>query len=124
MRQAGVIAAAGLISLRDMVGKLKDDHHHAQLLAEGLNAIAGLKVDVANVETNIVNVEVTTDSALGAEDLCEAMKERGVLSIATQGTRIRLVTHYHISNDDVQYVLACFQDTLLKTIAVHRENGI
>ncbi|KAJ7200465.1 hypothetical protein O6H91_Y495500 [Diphasiastrum complanatum] len=67
MCQAGVIAAAGLVSLQDMVGRLKDDHRRAQLIAEGLNAIEGLKVDVANVDTNIVNVEVTHVSALGAE---------------------------------------------------------
>lgn len=55
MRQSGVLAAAGLLSVTCMAGRLGEDHRHAAQLAEGLNAIDGLHVDVAGVDTNIVS---------------------------------------------------------------------
>jgi threonine aldolase len=106
MRQVGVLAAAGLIAL-DMVGRLGEDHRNARLLAEGLNAIDGLSVDLANVDTNIVMVDV--DHGLGAEELHKALKEHGVLCLYEGHNRIRLVTNYQITEDDVHYALACFQ---------------
>ncbi|KAH9287838.1 hypothetical protein KI387_031955, partial [Taxus chinensis] len=113
MRQVGVLCAPGLVALHDMVGQLKDDHQNCRILAEGLNAINGLHVELDAVETNIVFVDISADSAFGAGELCEAMKDKGVLIMPVGPMRFRLVTHHQISGDDVRYVLACFQVALI-----------
>lgn len=122
MRQVGVLCAAGLVALHDMVGRLKDDHHKCRILAEGLNGIDGLHVNLDAVHTNIVFVNITADSIPGAEELCEAMKHEGVLAIPMSHTRFRFVTHHQISEDDIRYTLACFknhfQGTLLRSPTV------
>lgn len=101
MRQVGIIAAPGIVALEEMVDRLADDHANARYLAEGLAAIPGLKADPALVETNIVFV--ATDGIDGAE-LAGRLRERGVLSSAVAG-RMRLVTHYGIERDDIDYVI-------------------
>ncbi|XP_002975719.2 probable low-specificity L-threonine aldolase 2 [Selaginella moellendorffii] len=111
MRQVGILAAPGLVALKDMVCRLYEDHSNARLLAEGLCGMKGLQVDMSAVETNIVNVDVTK-SRFTAEELCRAMGKIGILSYDLTKTSIRLVTHYHISEDDVRYTLACFQRVL------------
>jgi threonine aldolase len=122
MRQVGVLCAAGLVALHDMVGRLKDDHRKCRILAEGLNGIDGLHVNLDAVHTNIVFVNITADSIPGAEELCEAMKHEGVLAIPMSHTRFRFVTHHQISEDDIRYTLACFknhfQGTLLRSPTV------
>ncbi|KAG0578888.1 hypothetical protein KC19_4G057100 [Ceratodon purpureus] len=87
MRQVGILAAAGLVALRDMVGRLKEDHANARLMAEGLNAVKGLHVDMTIVETNIVYVDVTADSALTPKEIVEAWKEYGVLAMTWGRTK-------------------------------------
>lgn len=118
MRQVGVLCAAGLVALHDMVGRLKDDHHKCRILAEGLNGIDGLHVDLDAVHTNIVFVNITADSIPRAEELCETMKHEGVLAIPMSNTRFRLVTHHQISEDDIRYTLACFKGTLFRSPTV------
>ncbi|XP_057854029.2 probable low-specificity L-threonine aldolase 2 isoform X2 [Cryptomeria japonica] len=110
MRQVGVLCAAGLIALNDMVGRLREDHKNCRILAESLNAIDGFHVRLDAVETNIVFVDLSVDSAFGAEELCEAMKEKGILFMPVGHMRFRLVTHHQISEDDVRYAIACFRD--------------
>ncbi|BFI28388.1 threonine aldolase [Marchantia polymorpha subsp. ruderalis] len=115
MRQIGVLCAPGLISLNHMVQRLDCDHRNARLLAEGLESIRGLRVDVDSVETNIVFIEVTSESPLGAKEICEALKQQGILVMhMDRTTRIRLVTHYHITEDDARLALSAFQETMLK----------
>lgn len=118
MRQIGVLCAAGLVSLHDMVGRLKDDHHKCRILAEGLNGVDGLHVDLDAVHTNIVFVNITADSIPRAEELCETMKHEGVLAIPMGNTRFRFVTHHQISEDDIRYTLACFKGTLFRSPTV------
>lgn len=113
MRQVGVLCAAGLVALDEVVCRLPDDHKNCRILAEGLNKIKGLHVDLDSVETNIVFVDVTADSALGAEELCEALKDKGVIFFPENKTRFRIVTHHQISEDDVLYVIACFEEIIL-----------
>lgn len=110
MRQVGILGAAGLVALRDMVDRLAVDHANARLMAEGLNAVKGLRVDMGIVETNIVYAEVTTESALTPKEIVEAWKNYGVLTL-TWGRTIRVVTHYHITEDDVRFALRFF-DTI------------
>jgi threonine aldolase len=106
MRQAGVIAAAGLTALTEMVDRLADDHLNARVLAEGLAEMPGLEVDLGRVQTNIVNVVVTHDEWT-APAFEEAMGERGVLFHALGPTMVRMVTHADVDRSDIVYALEC-----------------
>jgi threonine aldolase len=97
MRQAGIVAAAALYALDHHVDRIADDHARARRLAEGL-AKAGVGVDLDQVETNFVQIDVGSDRG-GA---IERMKERGVLvSTTVHPTVVRAVTHLDISDDDI-----------------------
>jgi len=96
MRQAGVLAAAGLIALEEGPKRLHEDHANAKFLAEGLARIAGIEIDVSSVETNIAIFDVTgTGKEAGA--VVTALKERGVLCGAVNPQLIRFVTHLNVS---------------------------
>lgn len=92
MRQAGVLAAAGLVALESMVDRLAEDHENARVLAEGLAGLSGLDVDLATVQTNIVSLGVK-ETGLGAPAFAAACRDRGLLMNAMSPTRVRLVTH-------------------------------
>ena len=99
MRQAGVIAACGIVALEDLVDRLAEDHARARALAERLAAVPGLAVDPATVETNMVYVDV---GALGASsDVVAALRADGLLVSDRPPDRIRLVTHLQISDEMV-----------------------
>jgi threonine aldolase len=100
MRQAGVLAAAGIVALTSHVERLADDHAHAQLLARGLAEIDGLAVDPAAVQTNMVFVKLDR-AQTGA--LSAHLKERGILVAGRDG--LRLVTHLDVSKSDVRRVV-------------------
>eukprot|EP00898_Chlorokybus_atmophyticus_P001028 jgi/Chlat1/1926/Chrsp153S08700 len=110
MRQVGVIAAAGLVSLQRMPALLQLDHRHAKLLAEGMATVPGIVVDPNTVETNIIYAALTASHGLDSIALCAYLKQRGVLILPFDKYRIRLVTHYHITKDDVRYAVNCFSD--------------
>lgn len=94
MRQAGVLAAAGLIALEQGPARLHEDHANARLLAEALANMDGVTIDVDAVETNIVIFRLT--GKLSAEELVARLKKRGVLTIAVGPDAIRLVTHLDV----------------------------
>jgi len=96
MRQAGVLAAAGIVALKDHVDRLADDHAAARLLAERVAAIEGLAIDVARVQTNIVIFAVER-AGLTAAALVERWKRAGVLALAIDDRHVRAVTHYDVS---------------------------
>ncbi|MFA0816122.1 MAG: GntG family PLP-dependent aldolase [Anaerofustis sp.] len=104
MRQVGVLAACGLISLKEMTKRLGEDHSHAKQLAEGIAKIQGLSVDLSRVHTNIVIFDIDA-SDVSADILTGKLKEKGVLTTAVDGKKIRLIPHYEISDDDISYVL-------------------
>jgi threonine aldolase len=101
MRQAGVIAAAGLYALDHHVERLAEDHANARRLAEGLAAIAGLSIDPATVETNIVAFEVADASAF-----CAALELDGVRMGALSPQRVRAVTHLDVDAAGIETALA------------------
>ncbi len=104
LRQAGVIAAAGLVALQQQVERLAEDHRLARQLAEGLARLSGLRVDLASVQTNIVQVDV---SAVGDARLLVAELEREqVRVLAPDRRRVRFVTHRHVAPEDIQPTLA------------------
>jgi threonine aldolase len=104
MRQAGILAAAGLVALHEMVDRLAADHANARRLAEGLNQIPGVSVDIGTVQTNMVMFDVL-DSRWNGESLSGALAEAGVLTNATGPRRLRLVTHKDIQAEDVPEAL-------------------
>ncbi|MGI4853365.1 MAG: threonine aldolase family protein [Janthinobacterium lividum] len=92
MRQAGILAAAGLIALKQMPQRLHEDHTNAKLLAEALGRVDGLEVNATDVETNIVIFTTEMDAAA----LVAGMKEKGVLASAIGSHSVRLVTHHDV----------------------------
>eukprot|EP00742_Colponemidia_sp_Colp-10_P002270 GILJ01002424.1.p1 GENE.GILJ01002424.1~~GILJ01002424.1.p1 ORF type:complete len:345 (-),score=49.94 GILJ01002424.1:109-1143(-) len=110
MRQAGVLAAAGLVALDDMA-RLKEDHANAKLLAAELNALPGLSVNMASVQTNIVVIAIEKDGVTAA-DLVKQLKDKNIWLNAVSPTKLRVVTHYHITESDVQKVVEAFAHCL------------
>jgi len=111
MRQAGVIAAAGIVALETMIDRLEDDHRNARLLAEGLLKIGGVKVDMRTVQTNMVMFDV---DGLGvkADVFMKKLKEHSVLSGNMSKTRVRMVTHRGIEKEDIEKALSAIDETV------------
>jgi threonine aldolase len=105
MRQAGIIAAAGLYALEHNLARLTDDNRRARALAEGLAALPLLDVDMGQVQTNIV-LAGTRRAGLPAAALAERLRDDGVLALAEGAWTLRFVTHLHIDDDGVEAVLA------------------
>ena len=97
MRQAGILAAAGLVALETMIPRLAEDHRNAAVLADALTGRAGIAV--TPVQTNIVVASLEDRSAPA---LSEALKQRGVLASAMDATTLRLVTHHDVSRADCE----------------------
>jgi threonine aldolase len=102
LRQAGVLAAAGLVALETMVDRLPDDHMNARTLAEGLAEMSGVECDLSRVETNIVFIRLT--GMPQAQFLAEC-RTWGLLAAGPPPDRVRLVTHRGISAPDIQDAL-------------------
>jgi len=109
MRQAGVIAAAGIVALRTMVDRLATDHANARRLAEGISRTAPLSVDLSRVRTNIVLVAV--NARLTAPEFTDRLKQDGVLTLPTGASTIRMVTHRHITAHDIDTALEAIRRT-------------
>ena len=109
MRQVGVLAAAGLIALDQMVDRLAEDHANARTLAEGIAEMPGVRCDLARVQTNLVYFDV---DKMPAAAFCDACKTRGLLSEAIGPRTVRFVTHYGISAEDVQSALEICTEVL------------
>jgi threonine aldolase len=107
MRQAGVLAAAGILAVTEMAGRLHEDHARARALAEGLAKLDGITLDLRTVQTNLVYFTVSDAPALVAK-----MKERGVAANALGPATVRLVTHYEITDEDVLTTLGVIADVL------------
>jgi threonine aldolase len=105
MRQAGVLAAAGLVALDTMIDRLAEDHQNARRLAYGLANIDGLSVDPESIQTNIVFFEVAEDLGTAAE-LISALDRHGVKVSYPGRQSIRMVTHRHISSEDIEEALS------------------
>jgi threonine aldolase len=110
MRQAGVIAAAGIIALEQMAGRLAEDHARAIRLAEGLAEIPG--VEVAPARSNILYFALSEEAPKTADEVTDALAERGVLLLGRENGRFRAVTHYWIDDDDVEFVLRAMREIL------------
>jgi len=105
MRQAGIIAAPGIIALQKMIGRLKEDHRNARRLAEGLNQIPGVKVDLDSVQTNIVLADIT-GTGWDVDYFVNRAGKIGIQVFEFGATKARFVTHYGIDEQDIDEVLS------------------
>jgi len=113
MRQAGVVAAAGIVALNQMVERLKDDHATARAIAEGLRAIDKDFIDPQEVETNILMVNVGHTSG-SASQWVAALAEHEVDIRAWSPTSLRIVTHRHIGDADADAAVEAFRSVYVK----------
>jgi threonine aldolase len=112
MRQVGVIAAAGIISLEKMVNRLAEDHARAKKLADGLRKIEGVCVDEGSPYSNMVYMNLSDDVEMDSRQVCEKARPMGILLDAENPRRFRLVTHYWIDNSAVEKTIAAFREIL------------
>jgi threonine aldolase len=113
MRQAGFMAAAGIVALHEMIERLADDHDHARLLAEGLSQIPGIEVDMELVKTNMVFFSLREDVPYTTKDIAQKMRDEANLWVGVRGQRdFRAVTHYWIGENEV----ALFVETLRRIL--------
>jgi len=97
MRQAGVLAAAGLIALEEMPARLGEDHANAHLLAEAVAAHDAAEIDLATVQTNIVIFKLRRGGDVAA--FCAALQAKGVLARGAGPRTVRFVTHFDVSGE-------------------------
>jgi threonine aldolase len=110
MRQAGVLAAAGLIALEETPQKLHEDHANARRLAEGLAEIPGIGIDPEKVSTNIVIFDVK-GTGMTADEICARLQQKGVLASGF-GQSIRMVTHYDVSREQIDVALKGMKEVI------------
>ena len=110
MRQAGVLAAAGLLALEQSPEGLPEDHRNARYLAEGLAEIRGIMIDPAAVRTNIAIFDVS-GTGIAPADFSARLKARGVLINAIDDRRMRAVTHYDVDRAACETALRVIAET-------------
>jgi threonine aldolase len=112
MRQVGIVAAAGILSLEKMTKRLHEDHARAKKLADGLRGVDGLVVDQNSPYTNMVYLNLSEEVQKNAQQITQKMKDLGVLVDPENTRRFRLVTHYWIDDLAVDRTIAAFQKVL------------
>ena len=115
MRQAGVLAVAGLIALEEGPGRLHEDHANAKFLAQGLAQIAGVKIDLSTVQTNIVIFDVK-GTGMSSENIITKLKERGVVCGSINPQTIRFVTHCNVNRKDCEHALRAMEAVCLSRV--------
>lgn len=111
MRKAGVIAAPGIVALERMVDRLRDDHRNARLLAEGLAMIKGISVSMQTVQTNIVVFDIS-GTGMNTKQLISKLNEHGVKATSFSEKLMRMVTHWGIEREDIEYALGVVERVL------------
>jgi threonine aldolase len=111
MRQVGILAAAGIVAMTEMMDRLTEDHVTAKKLAEGLAELDGIAVDPSKIKTNIVFFRIDRSDLTPAE-LSERLKVRGVRIGPKPPDMIRAVTNYHVTLEDIDYVLGVLREIL------------
>jgi len=111
MRQAGVLAAAGIVALTQMVDRLADDHANAKKMAEGLADTPDIAIDPDQIKSNIIFFELTRQDVT-AQQLVAQLEAEGVRMLPVGPQRVRAVTHYHITAEDIDFTLKVFSKIL------------
>jgi threonine aldolase len=108
MRQAGILAAAGIVAIEQMTGRIGEDHVRARSLAAGLARLPGIALDAGTPATNMIFFTLNENLHKSCRQIEDEMKARGVLVHATGERRFRLVTHYWIDEKGVDQTVAAF----------------
>ncbi len=112
MRQVGIIAAAGLYAIDNHRDRLAEDHDNATLLAEGFNGLPGLTVNLENVHTNLIMVDVGEEIPGGAPGIAEAAAARGIMFTPLGPERFRMVTHLDVNREQCTQAIEVVSDIL------------
>ena len=121
MRQVGIIAAAGLYALEHNRARLVEDHARARRLAEAIDSLDEFEVDMEGIATNIVIFD-TSPGGLDGPDVVARLREKGVWGTCFKGTKVRLVTHLDVDDDDIDYVIEVFRKLESEKATVMRIN--
>jgi threonine aldolase len=111
MRQAGIIAAAGIVAIEEMTGRLAEDHANARRLAEGIAGISGLATDPARVRTNILYIDLV-DKRFSDEEFLKRLAKKRVRLSHTGPSRFRMLTHYGIGTNEIDAALKALRDVM------------
>ncbi len=109
MRQAGIIAAAGIVALETMIDRLAEDHANARLLAEGLAVLKGIDFNPDDVDTNIVIVKPT---AMSVRSLGSELEKRGILTVVIEPDRVRFTTSKEVNSTDIEKTIIAVKEIL------------
>lgn len=112
MRQVGILAAAGIVALNDMVSRLGEDHARAKRLATGIHDLPGIGLNPEHVETDIILFKFD-HPRLTSDTFIAKLKERNILALATHAKDIRFVTHKDIDDEDVERAIGAIREILL-----------
>jgi threonine aldolase len=99
------------LKVRDMIGRLEEDHINAYNLAAAIKSINGVEVNKHEIDTNIIIIKVNIQNCT-AEDIAGLLTESGVLAHAITKEKIRFVTHKYVSSDDIEYSIECIKKVL------------
>jgi threonine aldolase len=109
MRQAGIIAAPGIVALERMIDRLEEDHRNARRLAERIAKIKGIQIDLNRVQTNIVCFDIT-DLGTSSELFVSKLKENGILALTLTENKVRMVTHRGIEEEHIEKAIAVIEN--------------
>ncbi len=112
MRQAGILAAAGIVALEKMTSRLGEDHQRAACLAKGLAEIPGIRFDMGMPQTNMVFIAIDETIPYTTAEIAKKLADRGIKVSITGERRYRLVTHYWIDDADISSVISAFKEVL------------
>ena len=112
MRQAGILAAAGIVALESMIQRLEEDHQRARLLAQGLSEVPGLVLDLNTPQTNMVFLSLAEEVEFSAIEVATELAKKMIRVGVTGSRRFRLVTHYWIDDQGIQRAIEAFKSLL------------
>jgi len=113
MRQAGVLAASGIIALETMIDRLKEDQKNAWILGEGLNKIKGVEVDLETVQTNMVFINVK-NLGMNTDEFLKKLLKFNILASPRRPTEIRFITHFGINREDIDKTIKAVEEIAKK----------
>ncbi len=113
MRQAGILAAAGLVALKSMVARLEEDHFHAQQIADGIKELPGIEFHKGYPQSNMIFFHIKPDASIKPVDILETFAGKGILFSSSGPEQFRLVTHFWIKSADVTKIVETFQETFV-----------
>ena len=116
MRQAGVLAAAGIVALETMVDRLAEDHVRAKRLAQGLATVPGLVLDLGTHSTNMLFFSLGEEISLSAAEVAAQLARKGVRVGVVSERRFRLVTHCWVDDTGVEAAIGAFREIIRETM--------